>query len=131
MLALALDGAVIVFIALCPGSALLAAILLVTVTAGLETIVLGLHGAIGQTIVPAEMQGRVFALILSASQGLAPLGLLLAGPVADAFGVQFWWLLTGILILVVGSGALFVPEIMHIEDPAYQPVQGTESLAAD
>jgi hypothetical protein len=33
--------------------------------------------------------------------------------------------MTGVLILVVGAGTLFVPEIMHIEDPAYQPAAET------
>jgi MFS transporter, DHA3 family, macrolide efflux protein len=53
------------------------------------------------------MQGRVFALLLSVSQGMALWGLLLAGPIADAFGVRFWWLLTGIVITATGGGALF------------------------
>jgi MFS transporter, DHA3 family, macrolide efflux protein len=51
------------------------------------------------------MQGRVFALLLSISQGMAPLGLLLAGPIADAFGVRFWWALTGIVITAMGIGS--------------------------
>jgi MFS transporter, DHA3 family, macrolide efflux protein len=53
------------------------------------------------------MQGRVFALLLSVSQGMALWGLLLAGPIADTFGVRFWWLLTGIVITATGGGALF------------------------
>jgi hypothetical protein len=35
------------------------------------------------------MQGRVFSLLMSVTQALAPLGLLLAGPTAEAFGVPF------------------------------------------
>jgi MFS transporter, DHA3 family, macrolide efflux protein len=62
------------------------------------------------------MQRRVFALLLSVRQGMAPLGLLLAGPIADAFGVRFWWVLTGIMITAMGGGALLVPAIVHIED---------------
>jgi DHA3 family macrolide efflux protein-like MFS transporter len=88
----------------------------------LEAIVLGLSGAIAQAIIPPVMQGRVFALLLSATQGLAPLGLLLAGPTADAFGVGFWWLLTGVVITAMGAAALCVPAIVCIEDHAYQPV---------
>jgi hypothetical protein len=69
------------------------------------------------------VQGRVFSLLTSASQGLAPLGLLLAGPTADALGVRFWWLLTGIIIAVMGTGALFVPAIVRIEDQVRQPLR--------
>jgi len=69
------------------------------------------------------MQGRVFSLLMSVTQALAPLGLLLAGPTAEAFGVPFWWVLTGIIITVMGTSALFVPAIVHIEDRAYPPLR--------
>jgi hypothetical protein len=35
--------------------------------------------------------------------------------------VRFWWLLTGIIITVMGTGALLVPAIVRIEDQARQP----------
>jgi len=41
------------------------------------------------------MQGRVFTLIMSLSNGLTPLGLAIAGPVADALGMRFWFGLAG------------------------------------
>jgi DHA3 family macrolide efflux protein-like MFS transporter len=116
MLALALDGLAILLVGLSPKEAFLFAVVMIFATGFLETIVLGLNGAIGQAIIPPEMQGRVFSLIFSVSQALAPLGLLVAGPTADALGVGFWWMITGILIFVMGGGALFVPEIVHIED---------------
>ena len=53
---------------------------------------------------------------MSVAQVMAPLGLLIAGPFADAFGVRLWWVLTGIVIAVMGTSALFVPAIVHIED---------------
>jgi len=43
--------------------------------------------AIMQDIVAPEMQGRVFTVIGSISGAAAPLGMLIAGPVADALGV--------------------------------------------
>ncbi|MBN1993297.1 MAG: hypothetical protein JW953_11405 [Anaerolineae bacterium] len=55
----------------------------------------------------------------SAAQGLAPLGLLLAGPTADTFGVEFWFVLTG--ITVMGTGPLFFPTIVRLEDHACPP----------
>jgi DHA3 family macrolide efflux protein-like MFS transporter len=116
MVALALDGLAILVVGLSPPQAFFFAVGVVFCTGFLEAIVLGLSGAIAQTLIPPAMQGRVFALLLSVTQGMAPLGLLLAGPIADAFGVRFWWLLTGIVIVVMGGGALLVPTIVHIED---------------
>jgi len=121
MLALALDGLAIIVIGLSPKAAFLPAVAMIFFTGFLEAIVLGLSGAIAQAIIPPQVQGRVFSLLTSASQGLAPLGLLLAGPTADALGVRFWWLLTGIIIAVMGTGALLVPAIVRIEEQARQP----------
>jgi DHA3 family macrolide efflux protein-like MFS transporter len=114
-LALLLDGVLIVAIALTPPSTYPLAVALVFLVAFLETIAIGLGGAIGQALVPPEMQGRVFALVMSLSQALAPLGLLVAGPVADALGVEFWWALTGAIFVVMGALALIIPDVANIE----------------
>jgi DHA3 family macrolide efflux protein-like MFS transporter len=122
MLALILDGLAIIAIGLSPPEAFTLAVGIIFVSGFLEAIVLGLSGAIAQAIIPPAMQGRVFALLLSATQGLAPLGLLLAGPTADALGIQFWWVLTGAVIIAIGAAALCIPAIVRIEDQAQQPV---------
>ncbi len=114
--ALVLDGLVIVAIALTPQEAFPLAVAGIFGMGCLEAIVVGLNGAAGQTVIPPEMQGRVFSLIASVTQLMAPLGLLLAGPIADVLGVRLWWVLTGITISLMGLVALFVPSIMHLED---------------
>ena len=116
MLALVLDGLAIVAIGLSPREAFGLAVAIIFFVGFLEAFILGLSGAIAQAIIPPEVQGRVFALLISVTQGLAPLGLLLAGPTADAFGIRFWWVLTGIIVAAMGGGALLVPQIVHIED---------------
>jgi DHA3 family macrolide efflux protein-like MFS transporter len=120
MLALAVDGLAIMAIGLSPRDAFPLAVVIIFFTGFLEAVVLGLSGAIFQTIIPPEVQGRVFSLLISISQGLSPLGLVLAGPTADAFGVPFWWVLTGIIIAAMGAGAFLVPAVVYIEDHAYQ-----------
>jgi DHA3 family macrolide efflux protein-like MFS transporter len=120
MLALAVDGLAVILIGLSPQDSFLLAVVLVFITGLLEAFVLGLSGAIGQSLIPPEMQGRVFSLLTSLTHGLAPLGLLLAGPTADGLGVRFWYVLTGIMITAMGAGALFVPAIVRIEDRAYR-----------
>ena len=118
MLALALDGMVIVAIALIPSTNFAAAIPAIFAVGFLESIVLGLGGAIAQAVIPPGMQGRVLSLIASITQGLAPLGLLAAGPVADTFGVEVWWIAGGIVIALMGITALLIPSVMHMEDAA-------------
>lgn len=128
LLALALDGLAILLIGLSPRQYYFFAVILICLVGILETIVLGLNGAIGQAIIPPEVQGRVFSLLFSISQALAPLGLLVAGPTADALGIQFWFVLTGILILLMGAGAFLVPEIVHIEERSGRVVPAEVAL---
>ncbi len=129
LLALVLDGFAILVIALGPANVFALVVAAIFCVGFLETIVFGLNGAIGQSIIPPEMQGCVFALLMSAAQIMAPLGLLIAGPFADAFGVRMWWLLTGITIAVMAVLALCVPSIVHIEDRRYRPVALAQTQA--
>jgi len=78
-------------------------------------IVNGLVFAMIQAVVPPVMQGRVFSLLLSAAAAAAPLGLLIAGPVSDRVGVQFWFILTGSVTALVGLVGPLVPALMRIE----------------
>ena len=55
-----------------------------------------------ETIVPDRM-GRAFSLIGSLSSATMPLGLLIAGPVAESRGVSLWFFISGILLLLITS----------------------------
>lgn len=72
--------------------------------------------AIFQTTVAPEMQGRVFALLGSLTSISSPLGLAIAGPVSDRFGIQIWFVVGGILCMAVGISGFFIPAILHIEE---------------
>ena len=72
--------------------------------------------AIFQTTVAPEMQGRVFALLGSLISLSSPLGLAIAGPVSDRFGIQVWFVVAGILCIAVGIAGFFIPTILHIEE---------------
>jgi len=74
-----------------------------------------LYAALQATVAP-DMQGRVFTLIESVSSAMSPLGLLVAGPVADLIGVQSWFLMGGIVSGLMGIIGLFIPAIVHFED---------------
>ena len=76
----------------------------------------GLRRAIIQTIVPPEMQGRVFTLQFSGGAIMAPLGMAIAVPVTNALGVQSWYIIGGIITAILGTSTFFIPSIMQIED---------------
>ncbi|MFO7679276.1 MAG: MFS transporter, partial [Chloroflexota bacterium] len=71
--------------------------------------------AILQTVVAPEMQGRVFTLIGSLSGLMSPVGLIIAGPVADAFGVQAWFVVGGMATMLMGIVGFFIPMVMNVE----------------
>ena len=47
---------------------------------------------------------------------MTPIGLLIAGPVADRFGVQPWFLVATASILVMSAMMLLTPAMMRLED---------------
>jgi len=69
-------------------------------------------------------QGRVFSLVGAVCQGAAPLGLIVAGPVADRFGVQTWFLVAGLGMALIALTMRLVPSLWRIED-------GPRDAAAD
>lgn len=72
--------------------------------------------AIIQAKVAPDMQGRVMTLIISAAKIATPISMVIAGPVADALGLRFWYVFGGAVIILVSVGAVFIPAIRHIED---------------
>lgn len=87
-----------------------------------------------QAVVAPDMQGRVFTLINSASMAMSPLGLIIAGPVADRFGVQTWYILGGIVTIAMGVVGYFIPSVMHLEDgrsDSADNASSTSPLASD
>ncbi|MBM4458861.1 MAG: MFS transporter [Chloroflexi bacterium] len=72
--------------------------------------------AILQAVVPPEIQGRVMTVVGSVSAAMSPLGMAIAGPVADALGVRFWFVTGGIICALMGLIAFRVPAVLHIED---------------
>jgi len=72
--------------------------------------------AIMQDVVDPNMQGRVFTLVGSMCSAMSPLGMALAGPVADALGVTTWFIIGGVACLLMGAIALMIPSVMNLEE---------------
>lgn len=68
-----------------------------------------------QTMIPHEMQGRVFTLVMATSIAVAPLGLTIAGPVAEILGVRSWFVVSGFVMMVGALFGLFSPGIKSFE----------------
>jgi len=47
---------------------------------------------------------------------MSPIGLIIAGPIADKLGVQTWFVIGGIVTVLMGIISPFIPAIMHFED---------------
>lgn len=93
-------------------------------------IINGSFGATLQAAIKPEMQGRVFAFILSLAMLVSPLALMIAGPFADAFGIQRWFLIAGVSCTLMGMLGFFSTDVMNMENKSIlassQP--NTESL---
>jgi DHA3 family macrolide efflux protein-like MFS transporter len=74
--------------------------------------------AILQTTIAADYQGRVFTLMGSIAGATAPLGLLLAAPVAEVVGVRAWYLAGGLACIALGAAGFLLPSLMWIEEPS-------------
>lgn len=46
---------------------------------------------------------------------MAPLGLIVAGPVADAIGVQSWYVIGGLVCILLALVGYSLPALMNIE----------------
>ncbi|MBV7337953.1 MFS transporter [Chloroflexi bacterium TSY] len=82
----------------------------------MSSIFNGASLAILQATVPPEMQGRVFSINWSFVTAMAPIGLALAGPIADTFSASLWFLSAGLSQVAIGVWAFLIPALMQIED---------------
>ena len=76
-----------------------------------------------QREVPAEYQGRVFAIDYMGSLGLMPLGMALAGPLVNLFGERELLIGVAIFHLLVCAVVLLVPGVKEMKSsrPPYSP----------
>jgi MFS transporter, DHA3 family, macrolide efflux protein len=86
-------------------------------------------GALMQSIVRPDMQGRVMSLVSSGATAISPLGLLIAGPFSDWLGIRVWFWAGGILCVLIAASAFFVPIIMNVESHEEAiPVSASEAI---
>lgn len=112
LVALTISGGTILAVGVAPANMYLLAVAGMALFGFLNPMVNGPLMAVMQAKVEPELQGRVFTL-LTAGAGLAsPIGLMIAGPVADATNNQLWFIIGGITTILTGLVAFFVPYIL-------------------
>jgi MFS transporter, DHA3 family, macrolide efflux protein len=109
-------GLGVMLIGLAPASLFIIAILGNVVLGLMIPIANGPIGALLQSIVRPDMQGRVMSLLNSGATAIAPLGLLVAGPFSDWLGIRVWFWAGGILCVLIAVSAFFRPVIMNVEN---------------
>ena len=95
-----------------------------TITGFMGPIANGPLNAIMQSKVEPEMQGRVMGVTNSLCAMMMPIALLIAAPVAELVGLRVWYWVGGALVMVIGLGSFFIPEIISLESskPSVQAV---------
>lgn len=116
LLGLIVAGVAFAGVGLVPPTGFVWAIVGIFVAGTMNPLINGPFFAIVQSVVPPELHGRVFSVIMSVSGMAAPVGIAIAGPLSDAFGVQVWFLVGGFTSLLMGVGCRAIPAIMRLED---------------
>jgi DHA3 family macrolide efflux protein-like MFS transporter len=122
-------GIGVMLIGVAPADLFLLAIVGNVVLGFMIPIANGPVGALMQSIVRPDMQGRVMSLLNSGATAISPLGLLIAGPFSDWLGIRVWFWAGGMICVMIAIAAFFRPVIMNVENskegtqvPASEPV---------
>ena len=113
--ALTLGGIGVLGFSQTPGNMLWLGICFVFVFGFMNSIGNSSFMSVLQTMIPHEMQGRVFTLVMATSIAVSPLGLAIAGPVAEMVGVRVWFIVAGLVIVAGALFGLFSPGLRNLE----------------
>lgn len=116
LLGLVFMGAGVIAVGLAPSSAFTIAVAFILIAGIANPFVNGPVFAILQASVAPEMQGRVLGLTNSATMAMSPVGLIIAGLLADATSVRLLFVIAGLVMGVLALVGLFIPAVMQIEE---------------
>jgi H+ antiporter protein len=74
-----------------------------------------IYNYVMQTRAPAHLRGRVVGVMGSLAYAAGPLGLIVAGPLADAAGLHATFLALSLPMLLLGVVAIFMPALRHLD----------------
>lgn len=108
-------GAFIAAIAFVPASGVKLAVALFFLVGAMVPMVNGPMMAVVQVTVANEYQGRVYSLLKSAAGAISPIGLIIAGPIADVIGIRSLFLASGVVCSVAGVVGFLLPVLLRFE----------------
>ncbi|MCV7229804.1 MFS transporter [Mycolicibacterium komossense] len=76
-----------------------------------------IYNYVMQTRAPQHLRGRVVGVMGSLAYAAGPLGLVLAGPLADTFGLKVTFLALALPMLVLGLAALGLSSLRELDQP--------------
>jgi MFS transporter, DHA3 family, macrolide efflux protein len=117
-------GLGIFVIGLTPGSLFIVAVAAMLLAGIMNPIANGPLFATLQSRVAPDMQGRVMSMFAAAATAVTPLSLIIAGPLADAVGVQLWYVVGGLMCASMGVLGFFIPALRYMEDG--KPARATD-----
>ncbi|BBX68945.1 MFS transporter [Mycolicibacterium psychrotolerans] len=77
-----------------------------------------IYNYVMQTRAPQHLRGRVVGVMGSLAYAAGPLGLILAGPLADTAGLHATFLALSLPMLALGVAAVFLPALRELDRPA-------------
>ncbi len=80
-----------------------------------------IYNYVMQTRAPQYLRGRVVGVMGSLAYAAGPLGLVVAGPLADAAGLHATFLALSLPMLVLGVIAVFLPALHELDRPSAGP----------
>ena len=85
-----------------------------------------IYNYVMQTRAPQRLRGRVVGVMGSLAYAAGPLGLILAGPLADAAGLHATFLALSLPMLLLGLVAIFLPALRDLDrSPAAESESGS------
>lgn len=82
-----------------------------------------IYNYVMQTRAPQHLRGRVVGVMGSLAYAAGPLGLILAGPLADSAGLQVTFLALSVPMLIIGMIAVGLPSLRELDRTFDEPVQ--------
>jgi DHA3 family macrolide efflux protein-like MFS transporter len=68
-----------------------------------------------QTLIPHEIQGRVFTIVIASTIAVSPIGLIIAGPISEIMGIRFWFGIAGVTIMIGSLMGFIIPGLKDLE----------------
>jgi DHA3 family macrolide efflux protein-like MFS transporter len=107
----------------------------IILTGFMNPLVNGPFFALIQSKVDPEMQGRVITMVVSLAGAMSPISMIIAAPVAERLGLQSWYVLGGVICILMAAGGLFSKTVMTVESQTQgskiHPAKQTVAVPSD